>query len=731
MLAWLNKTTKRKRDESPDSEDNTEACSTYGGVSVQGGEGAALPELNPGDDHDKSGSGSTAKLDCWTKDQSDYFMSEYPWLLQKEGRLGCRTCGKVSSIACLKEQGVKLSTEWRDCLITPYGRDKATQQRSLRKKIKEHKDSKAHKKADEMSRLADRDAITTHVVAMHKNKAENTSRVFRTAYKIAKHGRPLSDMRVDVILQQLNGLDMGRVLHSNKTCAEIADYIAKEMRKAMVNDIVSNQRKMCVLIDESTTISGKSVLVICLRTAVANADDPDTFFFDLVELDGTTANEITVTLLSFLQKHGFTEEFLRECFVGFVCDGASVMLGRKAGVAAQLCAKFPHLFVWHCLNHRLELAVGDVLKQINGMNNFKIFFDKLYALYHASPKNQRELSSCAQRVELRLLVIGRVLSVRWVASSERTVRAVWENYRALREHFHEAAQDSSRDSKERAKYSGLENVLTSDSFVTNLGIMYDALTELSDLSRMFERRETTLPDAERLISRQIRVFESMMATPGPYTQAVLQAEREKTFHNVPLHANGKIVKINPAQFFRSMADNLSSRMATSSHSQLGTQEECSRIMTDMRVLQPDTWPVGMDIQHGDAEIGRLCEVFRVNKRESIQGFREYKENGASKTPKALMPLLKATHTIAISTSECERAFSSMNDILTAKRNALAIDRVSNLLFVKMNGPPLELFNPEKYVQSWLAHGRRSADDRACEAPHPPKADDPKQFWSLF
>lgn len=624
----------------------------------------------------------------------------------------------------MKEQGVKLSTEWSDCLISPCGRDKATQQRSIRKKIKQHKDSKAHKKADEMSRLADRDTMTTHVVAMHKSKSVTTSRVFRTAYKIAKHGRPLLDMRVDVILQELNGVDMGRVLQSNKTCAEITDHIANEMRKAMVNDIVSHQRKS-VLIDESTTISGKSVLVICLRTAVANVDDPDTFFFDLVELDGTTANEITITLLSFLQKHGFTQEFLQECFVGFVCDGASVMLGRKAGVAAQLCAKFPNLFVWHCLNHRLELAVGDVLKQINGMNHFKIFFDKLYALYHASPKNQR--------VELHLLVIGRVLSVRWVASSERTVRAVWKNYRALREHFHGAAQDSSRDSRERAKYSDLENVLTSDGFVTNLGIMYDALTELSDLSKMLQKRQTTLPEAERLIAHQIRVFESMMTVPGPYTQEVLQAEREKAFHGVLLHTNRKIVKISPAQFFRSMADNLSSRMAapTSAHvSQRGTQEEC-KIMTDMRVLQPDTWPVEMDIQHGDAEIGRLSEVFRVNKRESIQGFREYKENRASMTPKALMPLLKATKTIAVSTNECERAFSSMNDILTAKRNALAIDRVSNLLFIKVNGPPLAQFNPEKYVQSWLAHGRRSADETACEAPHPPKDDDPKQFWSLF
>lgn len=321
MLAWLNRS-KRKRDDSPDSQkdecENSAACSSAGGVSVGGESEGALPEVNPrpdvansANDGDDEPAGITCsdKPDCWTNDQADYFKKEYPWLILKGERLGCRTCGKISSISCVTEQGVKLSTEWRDCLISPSGMDKAKKQRSIRKKIKEHRDSKAHKKAEEMSKLADRDEITKHVATMHKSKTETTCRVFRTAYKIAKHGRPLSDMRADVTLQKLNGLDMGRVLHTNKTCSEIVDHIAKEMKKTMANDIVSHQRKLCVLIDESTTISGKSVLVICLRTAVANGDDPDTFFFDLVELNGTTATEITSTLLSFLQKHGFTEDF--------------------------------------------------------------------------------------------------------------------------------------------------------------------------------------------------------------------------------------------------------------------------------------------------------------------------------------------------------------------------------------------------------------------------------------
>uniref|UniRef100_A0A3P9D9G4 HAT C-terminal dimerisation domain-containing protein n=1 Tax=Maylandia zebra TaxID=106582 RepID=A0A3P9D9G4_9CICH len=591
--------------------------------------------------------------ECWSQAQVRYFSTNYN-----------QVCARVDM-----QQGQRVSQEWSGCLISSFGRDKAAQQNSLRKKIKEHRDSIYHKKAVEIKEKAD---------------YASTCNVFRTAYKIGKHGRPFTDMPIDVQLQVLNGVKMGRVLHSNNSCANILDHIAAEMKKKVVNDIVMNERKLCVLIDESTTISGKSVLVVCLRSAISS-ENPDTILFELIELQGTTAKDITEALLGCLHNNGFDPHYLQEHLLAFACDGASVMLGRKAGVAAQLCSKFPYLFVWHCSNHRLELAVCDVLKEVGGINHFKIFLDQLYSLYHS-----------ALNVGQRLLVIGCVLSVRWVASSERTVKAVWENYQALQVHF-----------TSRAKYKGLNDVLTTVSFVVNLGIMYDALTELSDLSRMLQRRDMTLDQADRQLDRQIRVFESMVSTPGPYTQTAIEAEKEKIFRNVCLHENQRVIKINHGQFFHN-----------------------SHLLSDIKVLQSDSWPASLDIQYGDAVVRHLCQRFRVGERESVLGFREYKDLKASKTPAALKPLLTAVHTIAVSTSECERAFSSMNDTLTDKRNSLDIKRLSNMIFLKCNGPPLDQFNAQTYVQIWLALGRRSAASTNCEAQSERKVE-PKTCWSLF
>jgi hypothetical protein len=127
-----------------------------------------------------------------------------------------------------------------------------------------------------------------------------------------------------------------------------------------------------------------------------NEDDPPlSFFWDLVELENTTAAGIKNSYLSNLRNHGMDEKFLQECLISFAHDGAAVILGRKTGVETEIKREFSNLVVWHCCSHRLQLAVSDMRNEVQGTNNFHSFFDKLYSLYSMSPKNQRELTECS------------------------------------------------------------------------------------------------------------------------------------------------------------------------------------------------------------------------------------------------------------------------------------------------------------------------------------------------
>ena len=57
------------------------------------------------------------------------------------------------------------------------------------------------------------------------------------------------------------------------------------------------------------------------------------------------------------------------------------MLGTKSGVRKLLKDKFPEIILWDCLNHRLELAVGNALESISGTNDFQSFLEHLYSMY--------------------------------------------------------------------------------------------------------------------------------------------------------------------------------------------------------------------------------------------------------------------------------------------------------------------------------------------------------------
>ncbi|KAE9535982.1 hypothetical protein AGLY_007883 [Aphis glycines] len=342
------------------------------------------------------------------------------------------------------------------------------------------------------------------------------SKISLTVYKIVKTQRPFVDLPNEVDLQVLNGINMGNILHSDKTCSAIALHIASVMKKTICQNIISTKKKISILIDESTMFSKLTTLVVVKRTFFEDyPGDPYTFNLYLIELPNTSAETITKSLLDCLQNYGFEKTFLDECLIAFACDGASVMIGKNSGAAMRLKMAFPKLIFWHCSNHRLELAVGDVINEVFGINHFKIFMDKLYALYHQSPKNSNELRKIASSLEIQILKIGRILSVRWVASSKRTVNAVLNNYSVLCKHFSLASMDSTRDSGEKSKYSGLYKMMTSLQFVINLNAMSDALDEVGSLSEYLKRRDITLIEADKSIRTTIRVLDSMATDPGP------------------------------------------------------------------------------------------------------------------------------------------------------------------------------------------------------------------------
>jgi len=66
----------------------------------------------------------------------------------------------------------------------------------------------------------------------------------------------------------------GTPLHSDHLCADICSHIAKEKRLKLVADIIKNESKIAVLVDESTLLSCKTILTVCMWAAVAESGPP-------------------------------------------------------------------------------------------------------------------------------------------------------------------------------------------------------------------------------------------------------------------------------------------------------------------------------------------------------------------------------------------------------------------------------------------------------------------------
>ena len=157
-----------------------------------------------------------------------------------------------------------------------------------------------------------------------------------------------------------------------------------------------------------------------------------------------------------------------------------------------------------------------------------------------------------------------------------------------------------------------------------------------------------------------------------------------------------------AQFCQGLVDNLTGRFTSS-------------VMASAKVLLNDNWPSDelQRILYGDNEVLELTKVVKVptDRRSSvINQFRILKNGHVLADNEDLDDLQKRLCILPISSAECERGFSSMNQTHTQQRSALQIKTIRDLLFVKLNGLPLEYFPAEHYAGLWIKEGRHSVTD---------------------
>ena len=377
------------------------------------------------------------------------------------------------------------------------------------------------------------------------------------------------------------------------------------------------------------------------------------------------------------------------------------MTGSRNGLATLLKRDYPLLFTIHCQAHRLELAVNNAVDSVRSISHLRSFVDSLYSLYSRSAKNQYELEAVSQEVGIQLLRVSKIFDVRWVFSTYTAIRALWRNYPALYKHFSEQASSADRSGAEKAKFNGLAKKMATYTFISEIGLLKDLLRELKTLSLFFQSRSANITEAYARIRLTMVSVQSLKNTDGKSLGKYHSKVRvEKSFKGVSITCSDAQIKEfeqHRLQFCQAIDDNLNYRF-----------EEAVDAVKMCEVLDERSWPRDEEerVAYGQNQVRKLAKSLRMDANLVLLEFGLWKAG----RPKgdSLSAFLKALDCLPISTAECERGFSDMNLARTKIRNALTISRVSSLLFIKINGAPLQFVDFAKYVQLWLRSGHRSA-----------------------
>ena len=87
---------------------------------------------------------------------------------------------------------------------------------------------------------------------------------------------------------------------------------------------------------------------------------------------------------AFLQDYGVSDERNKNLLIAVCADGAGVNMGRISGACNEMKSSRPWLLVIHCVNHKLELAIGDAFLSHVSFKSLDEMLTSIYYLFRST-----------------------------------------------------------------------------------------------------------------------------------------------------------------------------------------------------------------------------------------------------------------------------------------------------------------------------------------------------------
>ena len=216
---------------------------------------------------------------------------------------------------------------------------------------------------------------------------------------------------------------------------ELVDLMSKQVLSKLMLDIKKSPF-YSIISNEYNDISSKEQLSLCIRWV-----HPETFevfenfvgFYQIRDIKSDTIVEAIKDILVRLQ---LDFKNLR----GQTYDGASNMLGKKSGVAAQLKSIQPEAKETNCHGHSLNLSVKDVTQESRTVKDTMGTVGEICILGKYSPKQENLLGEIQSNIEgitegeefvkRKVTTLDKLCPTRWTVRA-KCYQKIIDNYESL------------------------------------------------------------------------------------------------------------------------------------------------------------------------------------------------------------------------------------------------------------------------------------------------------------
>lgn len=192
-------------------------------------------------------------------------------------------------------------------------------------------------------------------------------------------------------MQKRNGVTFLSRKDDHHACAEFVHFLAESI-KSDIKCILSSANFISAEMDGSEARKTKEEKELVYVKVVIRGQPVELFLkcqrmseFGGVDAEGTKK----AFDHAFLQEFAVEEEWFQKHLITVCADGASVNMGRITGACTAIKATRPWLLVIHCVNHRLELAIGDSFRSNPAFKHLDEMMINIYYLFRNSGKNKR------------------------------------------------------------------------------------------------------------------------------------------------------------------------------------------------------------------------------------------------------------------------------------------------------------------------------------------------------